>query len=145
MLSFLLRKLLNKYDSNQRVVVFIDELPWMDTKGSDFVKAFEGFWNSYACAKDNLMMIICGSATSWMENNLINNHGGLYGRVTYEIKLLPFTLKECEDFLIGKGINYSRYDVTMTYMIFGGIPYYLDSEYSLSQNIDNMFFKKMLS
>lgn len=140
-----LRLLLTKNDTNKRMVVFIDELPWMDTKGSDFIKAFEGFWNSYACAKDNLMVIICGSATSWMENNLINNHGGLYGRVTYEIKLLPFTLKECEDFLKFKNIEFSKYDITLIYMILGGIPYYLnyiDNEYSVSQNIDNLFFKK---
>lgn len=139
-----LKVLLNKNIANKRIVVFIDELPWMDTKGSDFIKAFEGFWNSYACSKNNLMLIICGSATSWMENNLINNHGGLYGRVTYEIKLAPFTLKECEDFFKSKNIEFSKYDITLIYMILGGIPYYLnyiDNEYSVSQNIDNLFFK----
>lgn len=142
---FLLRKLITEKDDGSRIVVFIDELPWMDTRGSDFIKAFEGFWNSFGCAKDNLMIIVCGSATSWMENNLINNHGGLYGRVTYEIKLAPFDLSECEDFFKSEGVSFSRYDITMAYMVFGGIPYYLnyiDSRYSLSQNIDNLFFKK---
>lgn len=142
---YLLRQLLTSKDNGKRMVVFIDELPWMDTKGSSFISAFEGFWNSYACAVDNLMLIICGSATSWMENNLINNHGGLYGRVTYEIKLSPFSLKETEEFLISKGIDFSRYNIVQLYMIFGGIPYYLnyiEKEYSLSQNIDNIFFKK---
>lgn len=142
---FLLRKLIEERDDGSRIVIFIDELPWMDSKGSDFIKAFEGFWNSFGCAKDNLMMIICGSATSWMENNLINNHGGLYGRVTYEIKLAPFTLFECEEFFKNKNVSLSRYEITLAYMVFGGIPYYLnyiESQYSLSQNIDNLFFKK---
>lgn len=141
---FLLRKLITQKDDGSRLVVFIDELPWMDTRGSDFIQALEGFWNSYGCAKDNLMIIVCGSATSWMENNLINNHGGLYGRVTYEIKLGPFDLFECEEFFKNRGIHLSRYDITMAYMVFGGIPYYLnyiDAQYSLSQNIDNLFFK----
>lgn len=142
---FLLRKLITEKNDGKRLVVFIDELPWMDSKGSDFIKAFEGFWNSFGCAENNLMMIICGSATSWMENNLINNHGGLYGRVTYEIKLAPFTLSECEEFFKSRDINLSRYEITLSYMIFGGVPYYLnyiDGQYSLSQNIDNLFFRK---
>ena len=142
---FLLRKLITSKDDGSRLVVFMDELPWMDSKDSDFIKAFEGFWNSFGCAKNNLMVIVCGSATSWMENNLINNHGGLYGRVTYEIKLAPFTLFECEEFFKSKNINFSRYETTMAYMIFGGVPFYLnyiEGQYSLSQNIDNLFFKK---
>ncbi len=137
---FLLRKLITEKNDGTRLVVFIDELPWMDSKGSDFIKAFEGFWNSFGCAENNLLMIICGSATSWMENNLINNHGGLYGRVTYEIKLAPFTLSECEEFFKSRNITLSRYEITMAYMIFGGVPYYLnyiEGQYSFSQSIDS--------
>ena len=142
---FLLQKLILQHDNEKRMVVFIDELPWLDTKKSEFIKAFEGFWNNFGCAKDNLMLIICGSATSWFQNNLINNHGGLYGRVTYEIKLAPFTLHECEEFLCSNNVKFSRYDIIQCYMIFGGIPYYLNyinPSYSLAQNIDELFFKK---
>ncbi len=142
---FLLRKLITQRKSGSRMVIFIDELPWMDTPGSNFIKAFEGFWNSFACGESSIMLIICGSATSWVENNLINDHSGLYGRVTYEIKLSPFSLAECEAFLKDNEVNLSRYDVTLAYMAFGGIPYYLnyiDGEHSLSQNLDNIFFKK---
>ncbi len=67
----------------------------MDTPKSNFINAFEGFWNSFANGR-NIMVIICGSANSWIVNNLINSHGGLYGRVTKEIKLSPLSLKECE-------------------------------------------------
>lgn len=141
----LLKKLIKSKDNGERIVIFLDELPWMATKGSDFVQAFESFWNNYGCSKNNLMIIVCGSATSWMENNFINNHGGLYGRVTYEIKLKPFSLFEISEFLKSKNINYSSYDITQAYMIFGGIPYYLnylEPEKSLAQNIDNLFFNK---
>lgn len=142
---FLLRKLLCEKDDGSRQVVFIDELPWMDTPNSSFVQAFEGFWNSFGCGQDSLLLIVCGSATSWMENHLINDHGGLYGRTTYEIKLAPFTLCECEELLREKGLPFSRYEIACAYMTFGGIPFYLnylESEYSLAQNIDNLFFKK---
>jgi len=74
---------------------------------------------------DNIMVVVCGSATSWIQDNLINNHGGLYGRVTREIKLSPFTLKESELFFKNKGVHLSRYDIVQCNMVFGGIPYYL--------------------
>ena len=96
---YMLEKLLDEKDDGTRQVVFIDEMPWMDTPQSGFIRAFEGFWNNWGCHKKNLMVIVCGSANSWILDKLINNHGGLYGRVTYEIKLSPFTLKECEEFI----------------------------------------------
>lgn len=105
--------------------MYLDELPWLDTPKSNFIKAFERFWNGYGCAKNNLMLIVCGSANSWIQNNLINSHGGLYDRVTCEIKLSPFTLKECELFLKDRGILMTRYDIASSYMVLGGIPYYL--------------------
>ena len=104
---FMLQNLLEMKDDGGRQVVFIDEMPWMDTMRSGFITAFEGFWNNWGCHRDNLMVIVCGSANSWMQDRLINNHGGLYGRVTYEIKLSPFTLGECEEFFKQKRIRIS--------------------------------------
>jgi len=141
----LLEKLLRQKEDGQRLVVFIDELPWLDTKKSHFIKAFEYFWNNYGSSNENLMLIICGSANSWIQNNLINNHGGLYGRVTYEIKVSPFNLKETEEYLKSNDVVFSRYDICTSYMILGGIPYYLGyvkKGKSLNQNIDDIFFKK---
>lgn len=141
---FMLEMHLQDIDDGTRQVVFLDELPWMDTAKSGFITGFESFWNSWACHR-NIMVIISGSANSWMENELINNHGGLYGRVTYEIKLSPFTLKESELLLKERGISLSRYDIVQSYMIFGGIPYYLNyfrRGNSLAQNVDELFFSK---
>ena len=99
---FMLQQLLEEKDDGNRQVVFIDELPWMDTARSGFITALEGFWNNWGAHRDNLLMIVCGSANSWMLDKLINNHGGLYGRVTYEIRLSPFSLGECEQFFKSK-------------------------------------------
>ena len=142
---FLLQQLLKEKDRNQRQVVFIDERPWLDTPRSGFITAFEGFWNNWGSHQDNLMVIVCGSANSWMLDKMINNHGGLYGRVTYEIKLSPFTLGECEEYLNYNKVKISRYDIAQSYMIVGGVPYYLRyfrKGLSLSQNIDNLFFNE---
>ncbi len=129
----------------KRLLVFLDELPWLDTPRSNFISAFEGFWNNYGCHKSNLIVVVCGSATSWIQNKLINNHGGLYNRITYELKLSPFTLKECEQYYQSVGVPFTRYDIVQSYMAFGGIPYYMfyiEGNLSLAQNIDKLFFEK---
>ena len=135
--------LMEKYKDNERIVVFLDEMQWLDTPKAKFMTGFEAFWNGWACHRKNLMVIVCGSSSSWILTNIINNHGGLYGRVTFEIKLKPFTLRECEQFLTSKEICMSRYDVIQAYMMVGGIPYYLryfNKRLSLAQNINEIFF-----
>lgn len=142
---YMLEDFLKNIDDGDRQVVFIDELPWLDTPRSQFLVALEAFWNGWGASRDNLMLIVCGSASSWMLNNLINNKGGLYGRLTWDIKLSPFTLHETELFFQAKGINMSRYDIVQAYMVFGGIPYYLNyfqKGLSLAQNIDLLLFDK---
>ena len=140
---FMLEQWLQAIDHGGRQVVFLDELPWLDTPRSKFITAFEGFWNTWGCHRDNLMVVVCGSATSWIQDKLINNHGGLYGRVTREIKLSPFNLKECEQYFKSRGVHLSRYDIVQGNMILGGVPYYLqyiEKGLSLAQNIDRIFF-----
>ena len=139
---FMLEKLLMEMDDGSRQLVFFDELPWLDTPKSGFMTAFEGFWNTWGCCRKNLMVVVCGSASSWVLDKLVNNHGGLYGRVTYEIKLSPFTLKECEEYFLSRNVILSRYDVVQCAMCLGGIPYYLGyvkGTLSLEQNIDGLF------
>lgn len=141
----LLEKFLQKIDDGARQLVFLDELPWLDTARSGFIRAFEGFWNTWGCHRKNLMVIVCGNANSWIQDKLINNHGGLYNCVTYEMKLSPFTLSECEEFYESSHVRLSRYDIVQSYMIFGGIPYYMgyvNGELSLAQNIDHLFFAR---
>ena len=139
----MLGKLLDSRSDGKRQLVFIDELPWMDTPRSKFLMAFENFWNSWGAWHDNVMLVACGSATSWMLDNLVNSKGGLYDRLTCQIKLSPFTLRECKRFFESKNIVMSDYDLVECYMIVGGIPYYLDyfkRGKSLAQNIDELFF-----
>ena len=140
---FQLEQLLTKLDDGSRQVVFIDELPWLDTPKSGFLSAFENFANGWCSGRDNMMLIVCGSATSWILKNLSYNHGGLYGRLTCEMKLLPFTLKECEEYFAAEQIELSRYDIVQTYMVFGGIPYYLSyfrKGLSFEGNTDSLLF-----
>ena len=129
-----------------RIVLFLDEIPWMDTPKSYFLAAFSQFWNDWASTKNNLKMFVCGSATTWMLSKFIGDKGGIYGRVCRSIWLAPFTLGETEMFLRKvKGIEMSRYQLIKTYMVFGGIPYYLDMlerDTPLDVCIDNLFFRQ---
>ena len=140
---YLLETALQEIDDGSRQLVFLDEIQWLDTPKSGFMTGLEAFWNGWACHRPNLMVIICGSSTSWILDKLIHNHGGLYGRVTCQIRLRPFSLHECEKFFEAKGISFSRYDMAQAYMAVGGIPYYLNyfnRELSLQQNIQALFF-----
>lgn len=138
-----LESLLDKRRGKGKMVVFIDELPWLDTPRANFLSAFEHFWNDWGAGKHNLLLVVCGSATSWMLDNLINNKGGLYGRTNCEMHLHPFTLLETETYLHHRGVTLDRYDVVQTYMLTGGVAYYLSyfqPGLSLAENIDTIFF-----
>ena len=128
----------------KKVVVFLDELPWLDTPKSNFLGAFSHFWNSWGKESKTIKLYVCGSATTWMVDKLIGDKGGLYGRISRAIYLAPFTLLETEQFLNRiKKMEYGHKQVLDTYMIFGGIPYYLDmldNKLPLSVNVDYLFF-----
>ncbi len=129
--------------NDEKKVVFLDELPWLDTAQSGFVQALEHFWNSWASARRDIILVVCGSAASWMINKLINNRGGLHNRITHRIRLQPFTLPECEEFFKSKSAGFDRYQIVLLYMVLGGIPFYLDQVNTLlsaDQNIDNLCF-----
>ena len=129
--------------SNRRVV-FLDELPWMDTARSDFRSGLEYFWNSWASSQEDLLLIVCGSAASWIIKHMLKERKGFHNRVTRRIRLLPFTLKECKELLENNDIVMTRAQMIECYMVFGGIPYYLnliDSRLSLAQNIEELMFK----
>ena len=138
-----LENFLESQDVDRKKVVFIDEMPWIDTQKSDFVSALENFWNGWAARRSDIVFIASGSATSWMVDNLIENQGGLHARITSSIYVRPFTLRETEEYLQRRHCKWDRYQVLQSYMVFGGIPFYLsliNPKDSLVQNVDRLFF-----
>ena len=141
---YLLESLIEK-SKQKRKVIFIDEMPWLDAPKSNFVSALEHFWNGFASARKDVVLIICGSATSWIINKIYKNYGGLHNRVTYRINLQQFTLNECEQYCKASGIAASRLEILQAYMILGGVPYYwskLEKAKTIAQNIDYLFFNE---
>lgn len=130
-------------ETEQKQVIFFDEFPWFDTPKSKFLSAFDHFWNSWAARRNNIVVVICGSAASWMIQNIVRNKGGLHNRLTQRIRLMPFNLYETEQFLNSKHIHLDRYSILQLYMAIGGIPQYLNGIRpgdSVAQSIDRLYF-----
>ena len=128
-----------------RKVVFFDEMPWMDTHGSEFLAELEYFWANWVQNRDDIVFIACGSATSWMKEKIEDNQGGLHNRITHRIYLRPFYLKECKAYLEDHGFEWDDYQILQCYMLFGGVPYYLSllrPYLSLPENVDSLIFRR---
>lgn len=128
-----------------RKVVFLDEMPWMDTFKSGFLTALEGFWNGWASLRKDILLVACGSATSWIVKRLHMNTGGLHNRVSVKIKLFPFTLHECEEYAKSRRLGFNRRQLAECYMALGGVAYYwslLERGKSVEQNFNSLFFSK---
>jgi AAA+ ATPase superfamily predicted ATPase len=140
-----LKDYIKRFRHHRRKVIFIDEIPWLATQRSGFITALDHFWNSFASAREDLVLVICGSASSWIIDNIINDRGDMHNRITRQLWLEPFTLGECESFCRAKGIELNRVQIAQLFMVLGGIPYYwdyLERGKSPEQVIDSLFFAK---
>lgn len=130
---------------SKRVVIFFDELPWLASRKSGFLEALEHFWNTWASKQSQLLLIVCGSAASWMIDHFIHNKVGLHNRVTHRLRLEPFTLGETREFLVNNGVKLTDKQIVELYMVMGGVPFYLDHVrpgLSAAQVIDEVCFSK---
>jgi AAA+ ATPase superfamily predicted ATPase len=141
----ILQRFLETIMNKKKAVIFFDEFPWINSPKSNFLKAFDYFWNTWASKNPNLTVVICGSAASWMIKNIVKSKAGLHNRVSIRIKLSPFTLQEAESYLKSRSIKLDRYQILNLYMVMGGIPQYLSNIQvgeSAAQSIDRICFTK---
>ena len=141
---YFLSKFLEQKQKTSKTIIFLDELPWLATHKSGFLKGLSWFWNSWAVNQE-IVVVICGSAASWMIQKVVHDKGGLHNRITKRIYLKPFTLSETELFLQSKNLNFDRYQILHLYMVMGGVPHYLDEiegGKSTAQNIDAICFSE---
>lgn len=133
---------LESRDQREKTVVFLDEFPWLASRRSDFLTAFGLFWNTWA-SQHPVVIVICGSAASWMIQHVVRDKGGLHNRITRRIHLQPFHLGEVEQFLRTRDVRLDRYQLIQLYMAMGGIPHYLkevEAGKTAVQNIDQICF-----
>ncbi len=140
----LLQQCLLSKKGKKKKVVFFDEFPWINTSKSGFVETFAHFWNSWA-SENNVLIIVSGSAATWMIKNIVNGKGGLHNRISQTINLKPFQLQQTKEMLFGMGIKATQTQIAELYMILGGVPYYislLKKNKSIYQNIDALLFEE---
>lgn len=128
-----------------RKIIFLDEIPWMDRRGNELIGELDDFWNTWVTNRDDIVLIACGSATSWMRKKFEKNRGGLHRRITHKIYIRPFYLNEVREYLQYRGIDWSDHMIIQCYMLLGGIPYYLSllkPQMSLPENIDELLFRR---
>lgn len=128
-----------------RPVVLFDEVPWLASRKSGFMAAFEHFWNSWASRQPRVLVVLCGSAASWMLRNIVRERGGLHNRVTRRVRVEPFSLSDTEALLRARGVELGRYQTAELYMALGGVPHYLSqvrAGESAAQNIDRLCFAR---
>ncbi len=139
----LLKEYINGLRGKGKKVIFIDEMPWLDTHKSDFRMYFGHFWNTYCEKRTDLVIVLCGSAASYMVQNVISNQGSLHARLTYKLQIKPFTLNETKAFLESKNIRWGHYHILHLYIAIGGVPHYLSKVRkgeSVVQTIQRMCF-----
>ena len=142
---FQLRDYLNLQKQDTKKVIFLDEIPWFETPRSGFLAALDNFWNQYCTKRTDIILVICGSAASWIIDRIINNKGGLHNRITNKILLMPFTLAETKTFLEIKNVKLTLKDIVQIYMCVGGVPFYLKDIKAgdgVPQILDQLFYNK---
>ncbi len=141
----ILTQQLMKIPNNKKIILFFDELPWLATRKSKFLQELDYFWNTQWSRMNNVKLIVCGSAASWMLDNLINAKAGLHNRLTESILLEPFTLNETKKYLESMNIKLNLMQILELYMVMGGVPFYLNKlrkDKSVVQNINELCFSR---
>jgi hypothetical protein len=140
-----LKNYLHSLPETDKKVIFLDEISWFETSRGGFLAALDNFWNQFCSKRSDIVLVICGSAASWMIEKVINDTGGLHNRITHNIQLMPFTLGETKDFLALNHVQLALKDIAQLYMCIGGVPFYLkeiQAGQSVPQILDQLFFKE---
>ena len=138
-----LKSYLRGLKGKEKKVIFLDEISWFETPRSGFLAALDNFWNQFCSKREDIILVICGSAASWIIKKVINNRGGLHNRITTHLKLEAFSLSETKAFLSLNKVQLTLKDITQLYMCIGGIPFYLKdvkAGKSIPQILDDLFF-----
>ncbi len=127
-----------------RVIVVLDEISWMGSKDPDFSGKLKTAWDLYFKKNDKLMLIVCGSVSAWIEQNIINS-SGYVGRISCTITLEELQLKYCNQFFRNHTAKISAFEKFKILAVTGGVPRYLEEirpELTAEQNLKKLCFTK---
>lgn len=120
-----------------RVIVLLDEISWMGSKDPTFLGKLKNAWDMYYQQNAELILILCGSVSQWIEENILSSTG-FFGRVAQELTLEELPLQDCNQMLEGIGFKGSPYEKLMLLSITGGVPWYLENIHPGLSAVDNI-------
>lgn len=128
----------------QSTLLFLDEISWMSSGAETFSAELKSAWDTLYKKHPNLTLVVAGSVSSWIEENILNNTNFL-GRVALNLRLEELSLLEARQFWTQRKTSISSFNLIKTMVIFGGVPLYLElqnSKESVEQNIHRLCFNK---
>lgn len=129
--------------SKGRVLLLFDEISWMGSKDSDFLGKLKDAWDVYFKKNDQLIFIICGSVSTWIEDNILSNTGYV-GRISLDLTLKELPLSDCAKFWGPNASRISSYEKLKVLSVTGGIPLYLEHirpDISAEKNMTALCFR----
>jgi hypothetical protein len=136
-------RFLGMHIRDQELIVLFDEISWMGGLDPGFLGSLKTWWDQEGCAMQGLVLILCGSISTWIEKNILHSTG-FVGRITLVLHVQPLSLPESVLFLRKKGFLGSTYEMLKILSVTGGIPWYLDlidPKESADQNIYELCFE----
>ena len=127
-----------------RVLILLDEISWMGTKDFDFLGKLKNAWDLHLKKNSKLLLILCGSVSSWIEEEILRNPAFL-GRVSLRIRLDELPLYRCNAFWATQAEQVSSYDKLKLLSVTGGVPRYLEEirpKVPAETNIRELCFQK---
>ena len=127
-----------------RVIILLDEITWMSHEDPNFLGKLKNAWDMELKKNDQLMLVLCGSVSVWIEKNLLS-HRGFYGRISLKLRLRELPLNDCAQFWNNQGGNTSDYEKFKILSVTGGIPKYLEEirlDQSAEENIKRLCFSR---
>lgn len=125
-----------------RIVILLDEISWMGSKHPDFLGKLKTAWDTQFKKNDNLILVLCGSASMWIEENIVSSRA-FVGRISLKLTLEELPLRDCARFWPDRDGNISAYEKAKILAVTGGVPRYLeeiDPAVSSEANIRQLCF-----
>jgi AAA+ ATPase superfamily predicted ATPase len=126
---------------NKTCLILLDEISWMGRHDKEFPAKLKSAWDRHFSSHKKLVMVLCGSVSSWIEKNILENADFL-GRVSLDLQIEELLIPFCNKFFNGKTGSYEK---ALTLSVTGGIPKYLEeisATQTIEQNIVRLCFTK---
>lgn len=133
---------LSKVTNEGRILIVFDEISWMGGKDRNFLGNLKTAWDLYFSKNPQLILALCGSISSWIEQNILSNTA-FVGRITMDLVLKELPLSVCNEFWQPNADRISAYEKFKLLSVTGGVPFYLEqiqAELSAEQNITSLCF-----